>query len=451
LYSAFDSKKTAYIPSGTYNHTGLVFPTKSGETDAFTPTIKGEDKSSVILNHIGAGVGVKVVPRTGEASINGVKISDMTLVGNSNTTIGLELSQGYYIDVSDVSVTGASQSCIEMPSVWLSNFKSIYCRPSSSSGSGFVMTGGNCQHNTIDAIFVQSPKNVGMRIRGGTTFVGNLACDNAEGEYAYYIEGFKGIITALGCENPATNTVVRFNMSQCIVGEMGFLKYVPPDNFSGGAISASSSHVLINEFKTFLGGDQTETLTGALFNLYYSDIQINQIEGQQGFTELIKDTLQNNYATLTINDRSSACVSIRKRHCRPYIGTDKAGIDKVGASDALIDKSMFGNAIFLDCTGGARYKSDGTDCSANNPVHEGDWFIESNPSKYNVAGYVIRKDCTELTAVNSEERPIALILHGATTNRPTFPFAGMEYFDSTLNKPIWFNGTSWVDAYGTTV
>lgn len=41
---------------------------------------------------------------------------------------------------------------------------------------------------------------------------------------------------------------------------------------------------------------------------------------------------------------------------------------------------------------------------------------------------------------------------GTTANRPsTFRFTGMSYLDTTLNKPIWWNGSAWIDATGTTV
>lgn len=39
----------------------------------------------------------------------------------------------------------------------------------------------------------------------------------------------------------------------------------------------------------------------------------------------------------------------------------------------------------------------------------------------------------------------------ATDYRPVKPCAGDQYFDTTLNKPIWYNGISWVDSTGTTV
>jgi hypothetical protein len=43
-------------------------------------------------------------------------------------------------------------------------------------------------------------------------------------------------------------------------------------------------------------------------------------------------------------------------------------------------------------------------------------------------------------------------LSGPSVNRPSNPAVGTEYFDTTLNKPIWYSGSStWVDATGTSV
>ena len=40
---------------------------------------------------------------------------------------------------------------------------------------------------------------------------------------------------------------------------------------------------------------------------------------------------------------------------------------------------------------------------------------------------------------------------GSTAARPTTAVLGQCYFDTELNKPIWFNGTDWVDYTGTIV
>ena len=45
-----------------------------------------------------------------------------------------------------------------------------------------------------------------------------------------------------------------------------------------------------------------------------------------------------------------------------------------------------------------------------------------------------------------------LASQGSTAYRPTTDlFVGKFYFDTQLNKPIWYNGSNWVDAMGTTV
>lgn len=46
---------------------------------------------------------------------------------------------------------------------------------------------------------------------------------------------------------------------------------------------------------------------------------------------------------------------------------------------------------------------------------------------------------------------LAFNLNGATDSRPTGVSVGTCYFDTTLGKPIWYNGTDWVDSTGTTV
>lgn len=42
-------------------------------------------------------------------------------------------------------------------------------------------------------------------------------------------------------------------------------------------------------------------------------------------------------------------------------------------------------------------------------------------------------------------------IKGISNNRPQSPMSGSCYFDTTLNKPIWWNGTIWVDSSGVEV
>lgn len=39
-------------------------------------------------------------------------------------------------------------------------------------------------------------------------------------------------------------------------------------------------------------------------------------------------------------------------------------------------------------------------------------------------------------------------LNGATAGRPTGSVLGQFYFDTTIGKPVWWSGSTWVDATG---
>ena len=56
---------------------------------------------------------------------------------------------------------------------------------------------------------------------------------------------------------------------------------------------------------------------------------------------------------------------------------------------------------------------------------------------------------TEAEWLASLVGPQATVYHGTSDNRPTQGlFNGLQYFDETLGKPIWYNNESWYDALG---
>ena len=60
------------------------------------------------------------------------------------------------------------------------------------------------------------------------------------------------------------------------------------------------------------------------------------------------------------------------------------------------------------------------------------------------------------TQIDSFSQSIAIPASGTTANRPVdnvqSPLSiGQFYFDTTLGRPIWYNGTNWVNASGTVV
>jgi hypothetical protein len=58
------------------------------------------------------------------------------------------------------------------------------------------------------------------------------------------------------------------------------------------------------------------------------------------------------------------------------------------------------------------------------------------------------------TTLNDHETRLDVVeapVGGTTGARPATPTLYQGYFDATLGKPIWWDGTTWVDATGATV
>jgi hypothetical protein len=72
--------------------------------------------------------------------------------------------------------------------------------------------------------------------------------------------------------------------------------------------------------------------------------------------------------------------------------------------------------------------------------------------KYNIATYKFTNSLPE----GLEKIPISFLGNiannsGKTEDRPTNADKGFQYYDTDINKPIWWNGSSWTDASGSTV
>lgn len=55
---------------------------------------------------------------------------------------------------------------------------------------------------------------------------------------------------------------------------------------------------------------------------------------------------------------------------------------------------------------------------------------------------------------NNKWNYVSTLLSGTTSERPSADLnmpVGLQYFDTTLIKPIYWTGTTWIDSAGTTV
>lgn len=50
--------------------------------------------------------------------------------------------------------------------------------------------------------------------------------------------------------------------------------------------------------------------------------------------------------------------------------------------------------------------------------------------------------------LNQVTRTNQLNWSGITALRPPSPYVGQQFFDTTINRPIWWDGTNWINAAG---
>ena len=129
-----------------------------------------------------------------------------------------------------------------------------------------------------------------------------------------------------------------------------------------------------------------------------------------------------------------------------YYGTDLT-IDSQGNSinPANISSSK---TIWLDCKD-QYHNENGTEIRYLTRHEKGDVQLFNDPLARNALGYSVTEKINNYTW-NVTEIPI--VLRGATADRPTSnKYIGLTYFDTTLGKPVYWSGSNWVDATGTTV
>ena len=76
--------------------------------------------------------------------------------------------------------------------------------------------------------------------------------------------------------------------------------------------------------------------------------------------------------------------------------------------------------------------------------------IPSNKSIATVLETNSSHDIAGQSGAQYDNNRVNVLRSGATTNRPTSDdiMSGFQYFDTTLGKPIWWNGTAWIDSTG---
>lgn len=221
-------------------------------------------------------------------------------------------------------------------------------------------------------------------------------------------------------------------------------------NLDGGAFS-------VDGYKSYLGAgirtrDVSKILSGKyLLNGIYSDNLGTPRESLHGNAEW---QFAKQCGDLFINNQPS------KDGIALFQQIDSAESHTIQSAITAINGNVLTfNTLTLDARGeayGQILKSgdpiknqDGVETTISAVNYSANTITVNDASSYAVGDRISTTTKAYIRDVNYKK--IQLLLAGTTSQRVKSPSTGLQYFDTTLGKPIWYNGTKWVDATGTAV
>lgn len=438
--NAFKYHKNVYIDAGIYRTTGAVIYGAAYSGDEFSPVITGAGRYAARLRHTGNGVAVSVRPYENVNYLNGITLSSFSIIGNDNTTIGLELSSGTRYNVEKISIKHASSYGLRgAANIWISSFVEIYV---DDCPTGMSLRGSANTSLYINECYMNDCTYRAYDLQGSYSDIGVLAADGCTGENVYYFYGFTGSIGALGAEDCNVHDLIYFQGSRCDIGAINSVRLVT-DGALRYPIYVHTSRISVTNANFYVG--TAATIDKPLAYLYSGVLDVDNVTGEQTFGAIVATSAGAN-----------SFYSYHGTKFKPHTGTpgrSYVGVDRSLGAGLWPAAYNNGVAIILDTSSAPRYSADGTDHRWDLRSKKGDWFIENDPRAYGAAAYVMLEDGgNDANSFNFGFIPV--IKSGATANRPDTASLkrGSMYFDTTLGKPIWYNGSGkWIDATGANV
>ena len=449
----FNGKKiTIFIPNGIYRHSNL------GAIAIKNLTIKGESPRGVILKAIHSGIALNMDAFEGATDntpfVQNCNLVNLLVEGNENTTVGIFAQGLARCNWSEITFRNGSTSCIgfKFKGVQLSNFRHLQCSTDIDNMVSVPEIGiqldyghrnltgiGNSSNNSFYDIQMEglpigihlkaadqqvfytgtseSCLNYGLLIGTNSrynTFIGTgfenkdaTADISDSGIHNSFIGCYasKGtLIDGVGCniKGGYYDNVNISSTARCVSIENITTKYFNPDSFG---IVDNASDSIIQHIRVYNKATTSYDFPPSKYNTkgWYSHSLVGKLISENGLVSVTDEnsiTPFRNSEHVSFNNKSGVGIAVER------LGNDESS-SNVGSFKIW------------------------------SPV------LETNMHLYHL----------KMVSTNNWTKPVALqnISAGITSDRPVGELVGETYFDTTLNKPIWFNGTNWVDVNGTTV
>ena len=370
----------------------------------------------------------------------GIEIDGLLLKGN-NTNTGIHANCAVANSIfKNIKIDDVNKGIYINQSHWLLTFDNIVIKPATDG----IYLSGNGTTSYINNMYVYGGSGIGYHLGGGYSTATNLACDNFSG-IPYQFNYSNWTIDSLGCESPTGENIIKLQ-EYCNVN-IGSIYTLNMSNSTTYFINTRTHNNLIIGTLQLNSGTSTNLDTQLMtFGDGYDVVQIDKIS-----------TINTTFKTDNIEfySRSGKCTAIIEGVVYRIAtrGNAESYSTVVFNDDESIDYYYGANKASIIWCGSLPTSINGSDVSWLNAGKAGKVMLKTDFSaNKGILGYVKINSGSENYRDLNNFAKIPLIMSDSTSNRPaTNLVAGQSMYDSTLGKPIWYTGSGWVDATGTSV
>ena len=417
-----------------------------------TSGIQDYDVNAVIIckNNTGTGINIENLSLCNYAN------TSLNTYDNDSYGLYTKCSRSNYKDLNINAYHGIYGSCFSC------NFENIVfiC-------INTALEIANGTSNTIRFIYAPNCNNP-YKISSSYSTLMNCASDNCTGSI-YRLSGLGLTLLNCGCESKHAQYIIEqldttwFNVT--IQGMMIDRQIGDSDNdisINDCAICHFITEGILNlRDITIVERDRIEEGNSYIFKLDVDSVKISTNIDNLAYYKNYSGTnntrikLWNGYHTyantphrFNTGGMSFNYVLVGEGKVVPMIGAWNPAQAGSISPEGVIDENITKKGIYLDCTGRYSISGDNNIQYYSRP-NLGDIHIFNDPLSYNSLGNCV----TSITSnSNYNVTKIPLVIAKETTARPTTNlYTGLCIFDTTLNKPIWYDGSNWRDASGTQV
>lgn len=412
IQAAIDSAgtgATVYIPNGKYKV----------KTPINVPIYKRIVGQNILDTQIIADAPMDAVIKFGNTSgsdpIKLNSIENLAVYGANKVDTGIVFNT-QLSSIYNVYVEGTNYAAIHASRAWSNVFQNVIC--SYNNLHGFYL---DVECNNFDLIACESANNNGIGVIIEESLVVNLIGCGIEGN------GKDGVlIQGVRDANKYLPPYVQTPMAVVAIQECYFE--------SNGALADGAN---IADIRTRRGINANDSV----LNVTVRDCNFNGRDATNFWILYLDEnssnfTWENNRANAFYTPTANkAYIGYQGDRAIPsYINFKNHGLAGFVKSNAFASKF---SSTSYNTNGNIKFNGVTLGKQDNQWIEEGDFEYDSSTQRLNITNA-------------AGTYPVQYNVVGTTAQRPSASL-GQRYYDTTLGKPIWWNGTAWKDASGTTV